>query len=117
MLGLALVGSHARGDARPDSDVDLVLVYREPSRLLVDTAWVSTFGEAHEVCREDWGLIQSVRVVYRDGSEVEFGVTGIAWTETPPDGTTAAVVRGGCSILLDRDGSLGRLKACVEDSG
>lgn len=117
VLGLAVVGSHARGDARPDSDVDLVLVYREPSRLLVDTAWVSTFGEAHEVCREDWGLIQSVRVVYQDGLEVEFGVTGIAWTETPPDGTTAAVVRGGCSILLDRDGSLGRLKACVEDSG
>jgi len=67
VLGLAVVGSHARGDARPDSDVDVVLVCREPSRLLVDTAWVYAFGEAHEVRREDWGLVQSVRVVYQDG--------------------------------------------------
>lgn len=117
VLGLAVVGSYARGDAKPDSDVDLVLVCREPSRLLVDTAWVSTFGEVHEVSLEDWGLVQSARVVYQDGLEVEFGFTGIEWTKTPPDGGTAAVIKGGCSILLDRDGRLGRLKACVEEPG
>jgi len=39
---LAIVGSHARGDARPDSDVDLIVVCSEPTRYLRDTAWVST---------------------------------------------------------------------------
>lgn len=90
VLGLAVVRSHARGDARQGSDIDLVLVCAQPSRLLLDTAWVSCFGEAQEVFREDWGLVQSVRVVYQDGPKVEFGVTGIAWTATPPDDGTAA---------------------------
>jgi len=116
VLGLAVVGSHARGDARPNSEIDLVLVCSEPNGLLVDTTWVSTFGDAQEICREDWGLVQSVRVVYQGAPEVEFGIAGIEWTVLPPDGGTAAVVRGGCSILLDRDGGLSRLKTYVEHS-
>jgi uncharacterized protein len=109
ILGLAVVGSYARGDARPDSDVDLVIVCSNPLKYLDDTTWVTNFGAAQETSLEDWGLVQSLRVLYRHGLEVEFGVTSSEWTRLPPDGGTAAVVREGFSILLDRTGQLGRL--------
>ena len=40
---LALAGSHARGAARPDSDVDLILLCDEPTRYVQDTTWVGLF--------------------------------------------------------------------------
>jgi predicted nucleotidyltransferase len=37
---VALVGSHARGTARPDSDIDLMLLTTDPHGFRTDTAWV-----------------------------------------------------------------------------
>jgi uncharacterized protein len=110
---LALVGSHARGAARPDSDIDFTLVCDERARYLQDIGWLSTFGEVARYSFEDWGQVQSVRVFYRDGLEVEFGITGAPWLALPPDSGTAQVLRAGCSILLDRDGQLHRLLQSV----
>jgi len=37
---VALVGSHARGAARPDSDIDLVLLVTDPQDFRADTTWI-----------------------------------------------------------------------------
>jgi hypothetical protein len=89
--------------------VDLVLVCAEPVRYLSNTEWLSSFGEVSEFSFEDWGQVQSVRVFYRSGPEVEFGITGAVWLAIPPDPGTAKVLRNGNSILLDRDGQLERV--------
>ncbi len=45
IVGLALIGSHARDAARPDSDVDL-FVLCENSRSLIDNKdWTARFGD------------------------------------------------------------------------
>ena len=75
---LAVVGSHARGEARSDSDVDLVVVCADPTRYLRDTNWLSTFAPVTRFSLEDWGQVQAIRVFYRNGPEVEFGITGTA---------------------------------------
>jgi predicted nucleotidyltransferase len=113
---VALVGSYARGDARADSDIDLVLMCSERSRYLSDTGWLSTFGEVATQSFEDWGMVQSIRVVYRNGPEVEFGVTGLDWAAFPVDEGTAAVLRHGCSVLLDRDGRVEAVLRVVHGS-
>ena len=112
ITAVALVGSWANGTARPDSDVDLVVVAADPTPLLADDTWLHRFGALRSVGREDWGLVQSRRVLYDDGLEVEFGVTAAAWLATDPlDPGTARVIRDGARVLLDERGSLALLVA------
>ena len=41
---VALVGSHARGTARADSDIDLVLLTTNPQAFRADTTWLNNMG-------------------------------------------------------------------------
>jgi len=114
--GVALVGSHARGEARPDSDIDLVLLCADPQAFLSDASWIERFGDVETCQTEDWGMVTSVRVHYRDGLEVEFGMTTPEWAELPVDPGTKSVVLNGLRILMDRDGRLSRLQDAVAAS-
>jgi predicted nucleotidyltransferase len=107
--GVALVGSHTRGEARPDSDIDLVLLCTHPNAFLDDISWARIFGEVKSCQTEDWGMVTSLRVSYRSGLEVEFGLTTPAWARFPIDAGTRQVVSNGMRILLDKEGALGRL--------
>jgi hypothetical protein len=111
VTAIALVGSHARGAARPDSDVDLVLIVERPADLLADTSWLRSFGPIGRQSVESWGRVTSVRVWYSDGPEVEFGFTTPEWA-THPDEGTRRVVSDGIRILMDREGVLARLLRC-----
>lgn len=109
---VALVGSWARGTARPDSDVDIVILTTHPEAYLGDRAWLRAFGDIESVYAEDWGLVQAWRVVYAGGLEAEIGITTHMWAHTDPvDAGTALVVRGGIRALADRHG---RLRALIE---
>lgn len=100
VLAAALCGSHARGAARPDSDIDLSLVSPDPTSLLDDRNWLTTFGIPDVVGVEDWGLVQSIRVYYGN-LEVEFGIAGLEWVEPPIDSGTAVLMRDPMRILHD----------------
>lgn len=108
MVAVALVGSHARGEAHPGSDVDLVLLTMQPSELLGNQAWVGRFGRVVRLQAEDWGRVQSIRVWYESGDEVEFGISNPTWATAPDDGTRT-VVRDGLRALWDPEGILARL--------
>jgi predicted nucleotidyltransferase len=101
---LMVVGSVARGDARPDSDVDVVLLTNDPARYLENTEWVSDFGAAQGVELERYGRVTSVRAGFDNGLEVEFAIAAADWASTPLDPGTEAVARDGIVVLLDRDG-------------
>jgi predicted nucleotidyltransferase len=62
--GAILVGSHARGEARQDSDIGLVLLYTEYESYLEDVSWINDFGKPVSVRLEDYGKLTSVRVFY-----------------------------------------------------
>jgi uncharacterized protein len=110
VLGLALVGSHARGEAKPGSDVDLVVVVDSTAPYLEDDAWLSTFGDVQALHDEDYGLVRSRRATYRDGFEVEWGLADRQWLQVPPDRGTAEVVAAGMRILYDPSGALAALQ-------
>ncbi|MHB8778169.1 MAG: nucleotidyltransferase domain-containing protein [Anaerolineales bacterium] len=115
ILGVALVGSYARDEARADSDVDFVLLASEPQELINKPEWVNAFGLVKSCTVEDWGLVTSLRVYYRDGLEVEYGLTSSDWAGKPIDAGARQVILDGMKILLDRVGILSRALREVTD--
>lgn len=100
VAAVALVGSHARGKARPDSDVDLMILVDAPAAYASDAAWVEEFGTLHGV--EEWGAVTSVRLRSAGDLEVELGITSPAWARVDPvDSGTARVVQDGIRVLFD----------------
>ncbi len=73
--GLVLVGSYARGEARDDSDIDLVLLTKEMERYLENVKWIERLGAVKKHQVEDYGKLISIRVWYEGGVEVEYGIT------------------------------------------
>jgi uncharacterized protein len=119
--GLALVGSRARGIARPDSDIDLVLLVADPETFRSDASWVGSINwsaagvrAAQEWRDEDYGNVWSRRVWLDRGVELEISFAPLSWACIAPlDAGTRRVIADGCRILDDPDGSLDRLCRAV----
>lgn len=109
ILAVALVGSYARGQARQSSDVDLVMIAADPARLLQRPAWVERFGRVRQVQIEDYGKVTSVRAWYRDGLEVEFGLTNCEWVRQPLDPGTRRVIEQGLRVVYEQENILSKL--------
>jgi predicted nucleotidyltransferase len=99
---IALVGSYARGEARDDSDIDLVILTDEPQKYLDDIQWTERFGSVEKHQTEDYGKLISIRVWYQDGTEVEYGITTPDWAAIPLDAGTREVILGGMIVLFER---------------
>ncbi len=109
IVAAGLLGSYARGDARPDSDVDIMLLTGDPRRYLVDQRWVADLGEVADHHVEPHGRVTSVRARYADGLEVEYDVVPEEWAALPPDEGTERVVTSGMRVLFERTPTLSRL--------
>ncbi len=104
ILGVALIGSYARDEARFDSDVDFVLLTSAPQDLINKPDWIKEFGLINSYIVEDWGLVTSLRVYYKNGLEVEYGLTSSEWVREPIDEGPRRVIIDGLKILLDKTG-------------
>ncbi|MGN9789666.1 nucleotidyltransferase domain-containing protein [Streptomyces sp. OZ13] len=114
VVGLLLVGSCARNAARPDSDIDLVLLTTDEPRYLLDDAWAMELGLGEPIRAQSWGAITERRCSTASGLEVEMGIGSPAWARTDPvDPGTRRVVTDGARLLHDPAGILaGLLAAC-----
>ncbi|GGS25127.1 hypothetical protein GCM10010269_74710 [Streptomyces humidus] len=115
VAGLLLVGSCARGAARADSDVDLLLLSTAPDRYAEGDAWLPELSLGEVVRVRAWGPLTEWRQVTASGLEVEMCVGPTAWARTDPvDAGTRRVVTDGARPLYDPAGILGALiRACA----
>ncbi|MCB1220087.1 MAG: nucleotidyltransferase domain-containing protein [Planctomycetales bacterium] len=111
---IAIVGSHARGEARPDSDVDLVILCIEPQALLQAREWIFVAGETSHISREEYGQLVSLRAHYESGFEVEFGIASVSWAGLPVDPGSASVARNGMKVIYDPDDILHSMLESIE---
>lgn len=107
---VALVGSHARGTATEDSDVDLVILTFDVEKYLQDRSWLALFGRVVKCEQEDYGRVTSLRVFYHEGLEVEYGLTAPSWADVPIDVGTLNVVTQGMRVLYDPHAIVGRMQ-------
>ena len=113
--GLALVGSFARDAARPDSDVELVLLTDDPGSYVADAGWVSELGAEKITRTQEWGPLTERRLLLPSGLELEVGVVGPLWASTDPvDSGTRRVVTDGMRILYDPEGRFAALAAACQ---
>jgi uncharacterized protein len=111
---VALVGSHAHGVARPDSDVDVVVLTTNPDTYVDDRDWIKALPGASLLATQRWGALTELRLVLASGTEVDFGVARPSWPSTSPvDPGTAHVVREGLVAIHDPDGLLAHVLAAV----
>ncbi|MFF8972554.1 nucleotidyltransferase domain-containing protein [Streptomyces sp. NPDC014995] len=115
VVGVLLVGSWARGTARADSDVDLVVLTTEASRYAADDAWLREPALGEVIRVQAWGPITEWRHVTASGLEVELNIGSPDWARTEPvDAGTRRVVSDGARILHDPAGVLAELvRACA----
>jgi len=114
---VALVGSHARGTAGPDSDIDLMLLATDPESFRADTNWVVQIDWHAAGTRpqkwqdEEYGAAWSRRLWLADCRWlVELTFASLTWTNADPlDAGTRRVISDGCRILHDPDGLVARL--------
>ena len=112
VVAVGLVGSWAHGDARMDSDVDLMLVTEDRCPYLGTDAWVRELGGVRLVETRRWGPMTERRFVMPSGLEVEVGVGLPSWLD-PADEGVRQTVEDGVSVVYDPKGLLaGLLDAC-----
>ena len=113
VLALALAGSWARGDARADSDVDLLVLTADPDAYLGGAWLASAVDPAADIRTRRWGPLLERRFRLPSGLEVELGFAPVGWAAVPADPGTARVVSDGFVVLHDPSGLLERLVRAV----
>ena len=122
ICALALVGSHARGTARADSDIDLIVLTTDPQHFRADTGWLTAIDWSVIAARpaewqdEDYGLLWSRRMwLEPNRDEIEIGFALPSWADVNPvDPGTQRVIADGCCALHDPEGLLTGLCAAVK---
>jgi pimeloyl-ACP methyl ester carboxylesterase len=112
---LALVGSWARNEARPGSDLDLVLLSDDPTRYLERDGWAQELGAKRVTPPTVWGVLTERRLHMPSGLEVDVAIGSPSWANTDPlDPGTKRVASGGLVPLHDPDGLLARVNRAID---
>ncbi len=114
VVAVGLVGSWAHGDARMDSDVDVVLLTESQMSYRENEAWVYQMGGVGLVWTRRWGTVTERRFALPSGLEVDLVVAPPSWAATDAlDEGTRRVVTDGVSVVYDPKGVLaGLLDVC-----
>jgi predicted nucleotidyltransferase len=120
LRGMAVCGSWARGNPRPDSDLDLLIVAQEPELLRRKQKWIRelNFSDAgfhyidHTTAK--YGAVWSAHIGLEPEAALELTFAKESWASVHPiDPGTRDVVTDAFKVLIDKDGALQRLRnAC-----
>ncbi len=107
VMTMALCGSYARGEAKPDSDIDFSIIVKDKMKFKA-TEWVEklnlkNLNERLEFFEDkEYGSVWSRHVFLESKIEIEFSFADISWADTENlDEGTKKVVTDGYKIIYD----------------
>ena len=100
---IIIVGSYAKGTNKATSDIDLIIITTNKDEMLNNQNYIELFGEVERTQTEYYGACTSVRVWYKNGPEVEFGLVTPDWIAQPLDKGTYIVLSDGYNIIIDKN--------------
>lgn len=100
---IIIVGSYAKGTNKATSDIDLIIITTNKDEMLNNQNFIELFGEVERTQTEYYGACTSVRVWYKNGPEVEFGLVTPDWIAQPLDKGTYRVLSDGYNIIIDKN--------------
>jgi tRNA(adenine34) deaminase len=108
---LILVGSHARGEARAESDIDLIVVCADREPYLAGDAWLQSLGSIRSLNTKRHGALTSRRVIFEEWGEVELSLAGLGWArEANSDPQTRRALERGAELWYDPEGLMSGLR-------
>lgn len=115
IIAVGLCGSHARGDARVDSDIDLSILVEDKLKFK-NVSWINNFefdkiNENLDFFEDKkYGRVWSRHVFLKSGIEIEFSFANLSWADTKNlDNGTLKVVSDGFKIIYDPRSILNKL--------
>jgi uncharacterized protein len=122
MRAMAMLGSWVRGNPRPDSDLDLLLLsdlardYQRCRTWLTEIDFRSAGFRLRSNESAIYGVAWSQHVYLLPAAEVELTFAKCSWANTDPvDTGTRVVVKDAFRIIFDRDGILAKLVGAVNE--
>mgnify|MGYP001780637230 CR=1 FL=1 len=97
-----VVGSYARGTNKETSDLDFCIITTNKNKMIDNPDFVKMFGTFEKMQTEHYGACTSIRVWYKDGLEVEFGIVEPSWISVPLDSGTHKVLSDGYKVIVDK---------------
>ena len=97
-----IVGSYVRGTNKERSDLDIVIITSNKAGMIANRDFIQEFGVVYRQQTEYYGACTSIRVWYKDGKEVEFGIVEPSWISMPLDAGTSQVLSDGYKIIIDK---------------
>lgn len=70
--------------------------------MVTNLEFVQVFGEICKKQTEYYGVCTSVRVWYKNGQKVEFGIVDPSWIEEPLNAGTKKVLSDGYKVIVDK---------------
>ena len=99
---IIMVGSYARGTNTESSDLDIVIITSNKPGMMATRDFTQKFGTVYKQQTEYYGACTSIRVWYKDGKEVEFGIVEPSWISMPLDTGTFQVLSDGYKVIVDK---------------
>ncbi|WP_411167812.1 nucleotidyltransferase domain-containing protein [Clostridium sp. MB05] len=97
-----VVGSYACGTNKNTSDIDLCIITSNKETMVKNQDFTKIFGNIDKKQTEYYGKCTSIRVWYKEGREIEFGIVDPSWIESPLDAGTYKVLSDGYKVIIDK---------------
>jgi arginyl-tRNA--protein-N-Asp/Glu arginylyltransferase len=114
IAAIAMFGSQAHGTARPDSDIDVLILTPDIQKHFEDNHYARCFGSFRYARREKWFSGETLRSFFRqENGQIEYNFATPDWADLPANAEARRIVKDGIKILHDPHGILEKLQKSV----